>query len=207
MAQLNSPAEKIKADGPHSKKDTRKKPRPPKKITESYLQNSGMYYLERFAASTGHFKSVMMRKINKSCDWHKDQDRESCIAMLDRLVETLQAAGLLNDEHYARGMVISLRRRGLSARMIQARLKAKGLGSDHIHQALQEHAEDVSGDADLTAALRLAQRKKIGPYRKTADMDEKSYNKALGVFARAGYSYDICQKIMGMEHPPNEFGD
>ena len=199
MPQLNSPGKKIKADRVGNKKETRKTPRPPRKITETYLHNAGLYYLQRFAASAAHFKKVMMRKINKSCDWHKDQNREDCIALLDRLVLKFQNTGLLDDESYSRGMVVSLRRRGLSRRLIHARLSAKGLGQDDIEKALQQYEEDLDGDAELIAALRLAQRKKIGPYRREDTIDDHTYNKALGMLARAGFSYDISQKVMGME--------
>lgn len=207
MVHLNPPAEKIKtAEGAPQKRapeKTRKKPRPPKKITESYLHNSGLYYLQRFTASTAHFKKIMTRKIDKSCQWHKDQDRDSCIKMLDNIAARFQELGLLNDEAYARGMVNSLRRRGLSGRMIRAKLAAKGLGSDETEQALCRHAEDLGTDenVELIAALRLARRRKIGPYSREAGVkkDESAYNKALGSMARAGFSFDVCKKILDMD--------
>ncbi len=72
-----------KANTPYKK---REKPAP-KKITESYLHNSGLYYLQRFSASSEHFRSVMMRKVKKSCMHHTDQDYDACAVMVDKLVE------------------------------------------------------------------------------------------------------------------------
>lgn len=185
MSQGSPTKKKIKAQ---------KKPRPPRKITKSYLHNAGLYYLERFAASSAHFHKVMMRKIDRSCAFHKEQNRDECIKELEQLIVKFQNVGLLNDAAYARGMVQSLRRRGLAARMIQAKLRAKGLEQDEIASALHAHAEDLDEDAELLAALKMARRKKIGPYATT----EKPFDKALAAMARAGFNYDMAQKVLRM---------
>lgn len=198
MTQLNPPAEKIKTDARARKRSVSKK-KTPKKITESYLHNSGLYYLQRFAASTAHFRKVMMRKIDKSCAHHKDQSREDCLRLLDELIAKFVDLGFLDDNAYCRGMVESLRRRGISRRAIHAKLAAKGLERDQIEQALQHYAKESEGDDELQAALRLARRRRIGPYRRTNQTDEREYQKALAAMARAGFSYDICQKILSME--------
>ena len=176
---------------------TKQKKRAPKKISESYLHNAGLYYLERFAASSNHFKRVMMRKIDKSCYHHKDQSREDCIILLNKVTVKFQELGLLNDDSYTKAMVHTFRRRGLSARMIHAKLREKGLSADIIEKALNDYAEQLPDNADLLSGLRLARRKKIGPF--TRPDEETNNEKALAILARAGYSYDICQKIIEMD--------
>lgn len=172
-------------------KEKRQK-RPPKKITARYLHNAGLAYLERFPASSSHFKAVMMRRVDKSCRHHPDQDRQTCAGMVDELVEKFRAMGLIDDDAYLRGMVISLRRRGLSALAIKARLMQKGLPAPAIAAALEEQAQE-SGD-DFAAALRLARRKKIGPFR--PPHKEARRDKELAALARSGYSYDIAEKVL-----------
>jgi regulatory protein len=175
----------------------RREKKPPKKITADYLHNSGLYYLQRFPASTGHFRTVMMRKVDKSCRHHTTQNREDCAALVDALVAKFVDMGLLNDEGYSRGMVTSLRRRGLSGRAIQAKLSAKGLKRDQIEQALAEHADDrPSGEVDLIAALRLARRKKLGPF---STKDPATGEKDLATLARAGFGYDIASRVIRMD--------
>ncbi len=164
--------------------------RPPKKITERYLHNAGLAYLQRFAASSGHFRTVMMRKIDRSCRHHTDQDRTQCIETLESLIEKFLHAGLLDDEAYTRGMVHSLRRRGLPARLITAKLQQKNVPSGLIKSALEEN-----GDSDLLAAVRFARRKKLGPY----DHDNKKpYDKSLAAMGRSGFGYDIARKTLEM---------
>lgn len=150
-----------------SSKNKGKKFKPPKKITEKYLHNAGLAYLQRFPASTAHFKTVMTRKIDKSCRFHKNQSREDCIALLDPLVSKFQEFGLLDDDAYLKGMITSFRRRGLSSRQIEMKLMQKGLTGNIVKQALQNHdveEYDTENNGDLHAALIFARRRKLGPY-------------------------------------------
>lgn len=195
-------------------KKQKKQPRPPKKITEQYLHNAGLYYLQRFAASSGHFKTVMMRKIHKSCAYHKDQDIEACKQLLDRTVDKFLSAGLLDDSAYARAMVTSLRRRGLSSKAITVKLRAKSMTQEDIKTALEEYDAQLEGlNPDLIAALRLCQRKRMGPFArdrvsinnlaKAADEDQlrKQTQRHLSALARAGFSYEISKTVLDM--PPS----
>ncbi len=154
----------------------------PKKITESYLHNSGLHYLQRFATGTENFRRVMMRKIDKSCRHHTDQNREDCIRMVDALIEKFTRSGLMNDDVYTSGKVASLRRRGLSARAIEARLQAKGVGREDVRRALAA-LEDSDGNDDFHAALRFARRRRLGPF---AAGKIKEPEKQMAAFARAG---------------------
>lgn len=163
----------------------------PRRITPDYLHNAGLAYLQRFAASSGHFRAVMMRKIDRSCRHHTDQDKDACAKQLESLIERYVSAGLLDDAGYTRGAVTSLRRRGLSARAIQFKLTAKGVGSDMIADAVEEHGED-----DLMAALRLARRKRIGPFRVKPDDHP---DKAMAAMARAGFGYDTARRALNMD--------
>lgn len=171
--------------------------KPPKKISEKYLYNSGLAYLQRFPASTPHFRRVMGRKIDRSCNCHKDQDRDACFALLDSAIAQFERMGLLNDDAYLAGMVNSLRRRGLSGQAIVSKLGQKGLAQDRILTVLRTYDEDTGEhNADLLAALRLARRKKLGPFRKEGI--ETDRNKELAALARAGFGFDIAQKALSI---------
>lgn len=183
---------KNKGKKPYQKKEIK----PPKKISEKYLYNSGLAYLQRFPASSYHFKSVMMRKIDKSCRHHVEQDREKCEAWLDALVLKFQTLALLDDAAYLKGMVTSLRRRGLSSMQVNMRLGQKGYDRDEIKTAIQAYdAEefDSQDNGDFHTALIFARKKRLGPYD---SHQKRTPEKSLAVMARAGYSYDIAKKIL-----------
>lgn len=169
----------------------------PKKITETYLHNAGLYYLQRFATSSHQFRQVMLRKIRKSSRHHIDQNHDLCMSMLDALVLKFQSAGLLNDEAYTRGVITSLRRQGKSKQAIIAKLKAKGLSGALILDELDGHdSSNSETDSEFRAAIVFARKKKIGPFK----IDEKiSTEKALSVMARAGFSYDTARRVLNME--------
>jgi regulatory protein len=170
--------------------------KPPKKISEQYLYNAGLAYLEKFPASTMHFQKVMLRKIDRSCRHHQDQNKAHCIALLEKTLQKFMQQGLLNDDLYLQGMVNSLRARGLSRVVIINKLQQKGLKADAIENALKlynDQKEEI--DADFTAAIRFAKRKRLGPFRKIIEANK---NKELGALARAGFSFDIAQKIINL---------
>lgn len=172
--------------------------KPPKRITEHYLYNAGLNYLQRFTAGTGHFRTVMTRKIDRSCRHHTDQDRNACLKLLEELITRLTANGLLNDEAYTRGMVNSLRRRGLSARAIESRLQQKGIGTENARRALEQYdAEEHSEDTELESALIFIRRKRLGPFATTEK--KAAPDKAIAALARAGFSCDIARRILKTE--------
>lgn len=177
---------------------SRAEKKPPKKISERYLYNSGLAYLQKFTSSVPNFRRVMGRKIDKSCNYHKDQEKDACLAMLDTTVETFVRQGLLNDDAYLAGMVTSLRRRGLSAQAIHAKLGQKGLNKDSIQQALNAFDADTAADhnPDYTAAILLIRRKKLGCFGKR---DPDGRNRELSALARAGFSFEIAQRALNLE--------
>lgn len=192
--------------GRHKKKN---EPKPPKKISESYLHNSALYYLQRFAASKNHFRFVMMRKIKRSCAYHKEQDLDKCAKILESLIEQFESSGLLDDQTFARGLINSLRRRGLSQKAILLKAREKGLPGELAHKILEEHdltIHDNQRDADFKAAILLARKKRLGPFTNPIKKDQedeetarKRKDRQLSAMARAGYSYEISQIIMNMD--------
>ncbi len=171
-------------------------PKIPKKITETYLHNSGLYYLQRFAASSRHFREVMLRKVKKSCMHHKEQDYAACAAMVETLTARFVESGLINDELYARGVVTSLRRRGKSKKAIIAQMRVKGieepLGLDEL-RSLDEERHTTDAQAEFEAALAHARKKKLGPFRGPGEADMKI---ELARMARAGFDYDTSRRVL-----------
>ena len=182
-----------------NKPQKKKRIKKPKKITAPYLRNSGLFYLQRFTASSGHFKSVMLNKVRKSCAYHKDQDYEACAALVDTLVENFLKEGLLDDAGYLRGMVNSLRRSGKSRRAITAKLQQKRIPAQDIESALNQFDEENFEDpreAEFQSALKLARKRKLGPYDETGKYKD---DKALNILARQGFSFDTSRRVLNID--------
>ena len=201
IAKDKSSRKNIKDNTPERKAFStyeKKKPRTPRKITEKYLYNSGLYYLQRYSASTAHFKSVMIRKIRKSCKHHTDQDINECAEMLDSVIIQFTEHGHLDDAGYIKAMTSSLRRRGLSKRAIQARLNAKGVPPDETATALGQYDAETYKDhnnAEKIAAIVFCRKKKLGSF---ALNDKKTFEQFMGSLARAGFNFDTARSVLDM---------
>ena len=174
-----------------------RKKKQPRKITPDYLRNSGLFYLQRYAASTHHFRTVMQRKINRSIVCHPSLDKEECFKWLEDVINDFQEYGYLNDEAYLKAMLQSLRTsKGLSTKMILMKLQQKGFKETEIKDALTHlpSESDDNREAEWQAALTFAKRKKLGPYHPTPA--RKTLEQQLAAFARAGFPYEIGKKIL-----------
>ncbi|MGN7438276.1 MAG: regulatory protein RecX [Alcanivorax sp.] len=204
MTQNNPEAEHITHDAKNFKR--KKERRPPKKITERYLHNSALFYLERFAASKKHFITVMMRKVKKSCMHHKDQDFDACEKMVHALADKFEKNGLLNDTLYTDSLVNSMRRKGLSTNGIVTKMMVKGIAKEKTLDALERLDNENHENrhiAEKMAAITFARKRKIGPFFRGAPEDEDQ-TKSLAKIARAGFSYDIAKSVLEMTHQDAE---
>ena len=176
-----------------SQNKTIKEKKPPKKITASYLKNSGTYYLQKFPASRAHFEFIMMRKIRKSIEHHESPTLEEAQDLLTQTSIYFEELGYLNDRQYALVLSRSLFRKGASPKVLSQRLRIKGINDDIISECLETV---LPPNADLIAALYLIKRRRYGAY---ASQDiKKDSKKILGVLARAGFSYHIAQQVIDM---------
>lgn len=171
--------------------------RGPRRATARYLENAALYYLQRFASSSANLRRVLMRKVDRSARFHGTDPGEGA-ALVDALIARFEKSGLLDDRTYAEARVRSLRRRGDSARLIRAKLAAKGLDGETIEAALAACAEEDAGDPELAAAAALARRRRLGPYR-NARARKTMREKDLAALARAGFSYDVARRVVEAE--------
>lgn len=165
----------------------------PRKATPKSLENAALYHLERFASSAENLRRVLLRRVERSARAH-GTDREEGAAAVDDIVRRFVASGLLDDRAYAAARAGTLHRRGASARKIRASLMQKGLSPDDIEAAL-ESLQDEAEDPEFAAAVTLARRRRLGPFRPAADREARR-EKDLAALARAGFGYDIARQII-----------
>ena len=167
---------------------TRRKPQ--KKITPQRLKNIGLYYLKRFESSVENLRTVLRRRIDayarENPEWNKNeayQWAEDVLAEFERL-------HYLDDNRFAEIKVRAYLASGKPARYIQNKLRAKGIAEEQIRSVLDEQEYDP-----LAMALKLAARKKIGPYR-PSETRREFRQKDMGTLVRAGFDYDIVCEVL-----------
>jgi regulatory protein len=168
-------------------------PAPP---TAGSLYQAALNHLARYAATEAGLRDVLRRRVDRWARLQPDPDvaapvietaREAIEAVIVRLVE----AEAISDTAFAESRAKSLVRGGQSNRAVQARLIAKGVAPDLARAASASDAE-----TELSAALVLVRKRRIGPYRMTEDVDAAVRMKELALLARAGFSRDIAQQAL-----------
>src|SRR3990167_9091342 len=176
-------------------KSPRKKHKP-RKVTAKSLENAAVYYLQRFASSSANFRRVMMRRVDRSARFH-GTDRDEGAKMVDGLIRRVIDNGLLNDLAYAEALAGSRHRRGASRRTVFVKLKQKGL-DDEIIRAAVDALADETDEPELAAAVILARRRRLGPFRPN-NQRASLRDKDMAALARAGFGYDMVVKVIDAE--------
>ncbi len=176
--------------------------RGPREATPKYLRKAALYYLERYASSSGHLRRLLLAKVARSArayDSDPELDAENGATAVEALIAELLGAGLLDDARYAAERARVLHRRGASARAIRAGLMAKEIEADDIERALAGLREEAA-EPELAAALAYARRRHLGPYRSQdarAGLDEKDRReKDLAALGRKGFGYDLARRVI-----------
>ncbi len=166
----------------------RTEPRPPTQMTEASLAAAAEFYLSRYASSSGNLKQVLVRKVRRSAR-HYGDDPAPLLEAVDAVVARHLASGAVDDPLYAESQIRKLRRRGASARAITQRLAAKGVPRDIIGDA------EIGGDGDdALAAVQLARRRRLGPFRLENRADHRQ--KDMAALGRAGFSRGLATRIV-----------
>lgn len=175
-------------------KKTPRQPSPPR-LTAKSMENAAVHYLGRFSASTKNLRRVLQNRVlrakRRGAEVPADID-----ATIDAIVAKLTKLQLVDDSNFANQRTLSLRRRGGSTRQIRGKLKMAGISDEQIDQAVgaaDAERGDEDGKGELRAALRLAERRRLGPYRLK---ERKEYRQRdMAALARAGFSIDIARKV------------
>ena len=161
-------------------------------MTEKRLWNMIQYYLERYDQPAAHVRRHFLRKITQSGREHQT-DTAALTEALDANLARLVGGGTINDARAAENLIRSGRQRGWAERRIKLASASKG-----IPRALIDDLMKTSEDAgtDRAAAMQLARRRRLGPWRTAADTPELR-RKELAILARAGFGYGVARDVIG----------
>ncbi|KXV65474.1 regulatory protein RecX [Gluconobacter oxydans] len=186
-------------------------PAPPPVPDAASLREAALAHLARFATTEQGLRQVLDRRLRRwgvraSRAGLPNEDIESAIASLrpaiDGIVASMTDLGAVDDAGYARNRALSLTRTGRSRRAVEAHLANKGVDQDTTREALNDSLGECSDssaqEAELAAALVLARKRRLGPFHRP-DREEEDPLKALGVFARNGFSRDVAQSVLDMD--------
>ena len=166
----------------------------PKKITPQRLKNIALYYLKRFETSAKNLRDVLCRRVDKYAYYDKEFDKKEAYGWVDDLVEDFIRLKYVDDARFAEIKVRGYLLAGKSPRYILGKLKEKGIDDQVAEDALQQQEYDP-----LASAIKLAKKKKIGPFSPSEEIRRERRSKDLAVLIRAGFDYDIALRVLEID--------
>ena len=171
-----------------------KRKRPAKKITPQRLKNIGLYYLKRFESSVENLRSVLQKRVNQYAKENPEFNKQEAYQWVENVLAEFEKLHYLDDERFTEIKVRHYLAVGKPARYIQNKLREKGVANAQIDEML-----DDFGYNQQEMALKLAKRKKIGPFRPNEESRKLNRQKDMAALIRAGFDYDVVAEIMGMD--------
>jgi regulatory protein len=171
-------------------------------ITTRYLQNAAAFYLERYPSTAEGLRRILHRRVHRArmLDAPVINNVEQAI---DAIVAKFVAAGVIDDKAFAQTKARALHRRGTSTRLTRRKLELAGVGADTFDKAMAALDQELDSDPvrrEWRAAVALARRRRLGPFR--PPKDRKAHRaKDLAAMARAGFAYDLAKKVIDAASP------
>ena len=156
-------------------------------MDENKLLKYAIDYLSKYNSSKNNLVSVLKRKIFRL--EITNFEKRKLIDMIDSVIIKLEKNKFIDDDRYSSTKILSLSNSGKSKNFIFNYLIKKGVNKSQIQNNLNIMHQD-NDNWELNSAKIFAKKKKM--FEKN-----KSYEKNLSKMARAGFSYDICKKILG----------
>ena len=156
-------------------------------MDEKKLLKYAVDYLSKYDSSKVNLVNVLKRKILrlKTTNYEKGK----LINIIESIIIKLEKNKFIDDNRYSSRKILSLSNSGKSKNFIFNYLIKKGVNKTQIQNNLNLMQQD-NDNWELNSAKIFAKKKKLLE-------KNQSYEKNLAKMARAGFSYDICKKILG----------
>jgi regulatory protein len=158
-------------------------------LDETGLRELAVADLGRYATTRAKLSAYLRRKVRER-GWDGADPPDP-----DGLAERFASQGYIDDSGYALMKSRALAGRGYGKRRIAAALNAAGVAGEDGFAAIGLAEEEA-----VAAALRFAERRRIGPFAAKAPSDRAEQEKAIGAMVRAGHSFGLAKAIVRL--PP-----
>jgi regulatory protein len=148
------------------------------------LERAALSYAGRYATTRARLAAYLRRKLRER-GWAGAEPPP-----VESLVGRMAELGYVDDRGFACARAASLSRRGYGARRVDAALRAAGIAEEESVDARR-----IAAAAAWSAALRYAERRRLGPFAAAAP-DRPAAQKALAAMLRAGHPLDLARRIV-----------
>jgi len=165
--------------------------KPPSALDEAKLRELALAYVSRFSTTRAKLRAYLGRKVRER-GWAGDRDAD-----VAGIVEAIAERGYVDDSGYALTKAQALTDRGYGKRRVMEKLRAAGVEEADGAPAT-EHAEAQA----VRAALRFAERRRIGPFSTLAPDEASERDRQIAAMIRAGHPFRLARAITDL--PPGE---
>ena len=156
-------------------------------MDEKKLLKYAVDYLSKYDSSKINLVNILKRKILRLKT--TNYEKRKLINIIESIIIKLEKNKFIDDDRYSSTKILSLSNSGKSKNFIFNYLIKKGVNKSQIQNNLNLMKQD-NDNWELNSAKIFAKKKKMLE-------KNQSYEKNLAKMARAGFSYDICKKILG----------
>ena len=161
------------------------------------LMNKALAYLGNFSSTENKLKKILQTFAkNHFKKFEINQVQKEIVSIINRCKEL----GYINDEEFTKNKVEKYNNEGKSKKAIILKLQNYGIDKIIVNKVIGEFF-DSKTNTEFRAALIFARKKSLGPFNKRNlnDNFQKVLNKWLGSFARAGFNYEVAQKVLNIK--------
>lgn len=150
-----------------------------RKPSEKSLTNVALHYLRKHSASRKGLVQLLERRLKQA-----GEAPPNARALIDEVVARMTQDGYLDDARTAESRTASLQRQGKSSRVIEMKLREKG-----IDPALAKLSARSTPEREFESACLLVKRKRLG-------IDPERKQKDFAVLMRAGFGSDVARRAL-----------
>ncbi len=155
-------------------------------MNQKKLLKYAIDYLSKYDSSKKNLIEVIKRKIFRLNI--SGIEKSKLINEIENIILKLEKNDLINDKRFIFSKISSLSRSGRSKIFIVNYLIKKGIKKLEIEENLEAFKEN-NDNWEFNSAKLYAKKKRLL-------QSDEAYEKKLAKMARAGFSYDICKKIL-----------
>jgi regulatory protein len=158
--------------------------RTPTPLDQRRLEELALRYVGRFATTRAKLRAYLDRKVRER-GWQGTEQ-----PAIEPLVTRFAELGYVDDAAFALSKSRALAGRGYGKRRLTEKLRLAG-----VEDADSAAARALADSEAVAAALRFAERRRIGPFA-VVPADPRQCEKALAAMVRAGHGFALSRMIV-----------
>ena len=155
------------------------------------LNKYAINYLSRYDSTKKNLEKYLKKKIIKFKNLDKSK-KINLFETINQIIQNLESKNIINDKNFANNKIISLFQQGKSEYFIKNILFKKGIDKELMNEILKEYKKN-NPEWEINSAKTFARKKNLGK------QGTNNKEKDLAKMARAGFDYNICKKILGVD--------